>query len=422
MREQAIQDNQADSLARSDVFEHQTKALEEHACVVPRRRCRWTRLAGLLGLSLSSLTEVSMHVAAHRLRVVAATMLVTTVLAVAPLHATTTPVGIAAFGVGSTLTTFTGIPNGTEVNGLTVDGIQFTYSLGNGQAIIDGGPGVTNNINPPNVVSIGNPTGILRLTLPSFVDTFGYGYAILNGGAVANATTINLFNGATNVGSLSYNGVPDPTFTGGFAGIQSTIPFNIVQVTFNSAAAPAFALDNIRTFTAQGTSFDMVHAQATCLLHARGQVRVTSVGPVEEMDVDVSGLPPNTDFDFFVIQVPKAPFGLAWYQGDIETDDQGKGHQRFIGRFSIETFIVAPGIAPAPVVHDQPPFPDASSNPMTAPVHTFHLGLWFNSPKDAVAAGCPGATTPFNGDHTAGVQVLNTSNFPDDQGPLRQIP
>src|SRR5262249_13831411 len=227
MREQAIQDNQADSLARSDVFEHQTKALEEHACVVPRRRCRWTRLAGLLGLSLSSLTEVSMHVAAHSLRVVAATMLVTTVLAVAPLHATTTPVGIAAFGVGSTLTTFTGIPNGTEVNGLTVDGIQFTYSLGNGQAIIDGGPGVTNNINPPNVVSIGsNPTGILRLTLPSFVDTFGYGYAILNVGAVANATTINLFNGATNVGSLSYNGVPDPTFTGGFAGIHSTIPFN----------------------------------------------------------------------------------------------------------------------------------------------------------------------------------------------------
>src|SRR5262247_1811534 len=247
MREQAIQDNQADSLARSDVFEHQTKALEEHACVVPRRRCRWSRLAGLLGLSLSSLTEVSMHVAAHRLRVVAATMLVTTVLAVAPLHATTTPVGIAAFGVGSTLTTFTGIPNSTEVNGLIVDGIQFTYSLGNGQAIIDGGPGVTNNINPPNVVSIVNNAGILRLALPSFVDTFGYGYAILNVGAVANATTINLFNGATNVGSLSYNGIPDPIFTGGFAGIQSTIPFNIVQVTFNSAVAPAFALDNIRT-------------------------------------------------------------------------------------------------------------------------------------------------------------------------------
>src|SRR5215813_877571 len=385
MREQAIQDNQADSLARSDVFEHQTKALEEHACVVPRRRCRWSRLAGLLGLSLSSLTEVSIHVAAHRLRVVAATMLVTTVLAVAPLHATTTPVGIGAFGVGSTLTTFTGIPNGTEVNGLIVDGIQFTYSLGNGLAIIDGGPGVTNNINPPNVVSIVNNTGILRLALPSFVDTFGYGYAILNVGAVTNATTINLFNGATNVGSLSYNDVPDPTFTGGFAGIQSTIPFNIVQVTFNSAVAPAFALDNIRTFTAQGT-FHMVHAQATCLLHARGQVRVRSVGPVEEMDVEVSGLPPNTDFDFFVIQVPKAPFGLAWYQGDIETDKNGRGHQEFVGRFSIETFAFAQGPAAAPVVFDGP-FPDANMNPPFNPIQMYHLGLWFNSVQDAQAAG-----------------------------------
>jgi hypothetical protein len=29
--------------------------------------------------------------------------------------------------------------------------------------------------------------------------------------------------------------------------------------------------------------------------------------------------------------------------------------------------------------------------------------------------------TPFNGDHTAGVQVLNTSNFPDLAGPLRQL-
>jgi hypothetical protein len=183
------------------------------------------------------------------LRLLATTTSVIAILAVTPVYADTIPVGIGAFGPGSTLTTFTGIPDGTEVNGLTVNGIQFTYSLGNGQVIIDGGPGLTNNISPPNIVSVGNNTGILRLALPSFVDTFGYGYAILNGIAVANATTITLFSGATNVGSLSYNGVPDPTFTGGFAGIQSTIPFNIVQITFNSAAAPAFALDNIRTAT-----------------------------------------------------------------------------------------------------------------------------------------------------------------------------
>jgi hypothetical protein len=173
----------------------------------------------------------------------------------------------------------------------------------------------------------------------------------------------------------------------------------------------------------QTIKFDMVVSAgaAACLPNARAEVRITSLGPVEEMEVEVSGLPRNTEFDFFVIQVPKAPFGLSWYQGDIETNGDGKGHQRFVGRFSIETFIVAPGSAPAPIEHNQPPFLDALSNPATAPVHTFHLGLWFNSPADAVAAGCAGATTPFNGDHTAGIQVLNTSNFPDLEGPLRQL-
>jgi hypothetical protein len=67
--------------------------------------------------------------------------------------------------------------------------------------------------------------------------------------------------------------------------------------------------------------------------------------------------------------------------------------------------------------HD--PIPDADANPQTGPIHTFHLGLWFNSPHDAVQTGCPGAVIPFNGEHNAGVQILNTSNYPDDQGPLR---
>jgi hypothetical protein len=150
-------------------------------------------------------------------------------------------------------------------------------------------------------------------------------------------------------------------------------------------------------------------------------MRIKPGGPVEVMTVDASGLPPNTDFDFFVIQVPNTPFGLSWYQGDIETDCDGNGHGEFIGRFNIETFIVAPGSARAPIIHDQPPFPDADTNPQTAPVHTFHLGLWFDSPDDAVKAGCPGNVTPFNGDHHAGIQVLSTRNFPDDMGPLRQV-
>jgi hypothetical protein len=172
---------------------------------------------------------------------------------------------------------------------------------------------------------------------------------------------------------------------------------------------------------------DLVRSAAAqngnCLADASGQVTVTSLGPVEAMLVEVTGLPPNTEFDFFVIQLPNAPFGLAWYQGDIETDAEGVGTQLFIGRFSIETFIVAqpPGEQPAPVVHDQPPFPDADKNPATEPVHTFHLGLWFGAPNAAAEAGCPNTVTRFNGDHTAGIQALSTRNFPDLEGPLRQL-
>jgi len=188
----------------------------------------------------------------------------------------------------------------------------------------------------------------------------------------------------------------------------------VLSAAFGTAAA-----------NARFTSFSMVRSavatNAQCLPDASAQVRIFSLGPVEAMDVSVSGLPANTEFDFFVIQVPNAPFGLSWYQGDIETNHSGRGHQTFIGRFSIETFAVAPGTAPAPVVHSDGMFPDASSNPAFAPIHTYHLGLWFNSPADAVAAGCPGTQTPFNGDHTAGIQILSTRNFADDQGPLRKI-
>jgi hypothetical protein len=158
-----------------------------------------------------------------------------------------------------------------------------------------------------------------------------------------------------------------------------------------------------------------------CLPKARAEVHITSLGPVEVMTVDAEGLPPKTGFDFFVIQVPKAPFGVAWYQGDLETNQEGKAHGHFVGRFSIETFAVAQGVAPAPLVFKDQPFPDATSNPAFNPIQMYHLGLWFNSPADAQKAGCANTVTPFNGEHNAGIQVLNTAQFADDKGPLRKI-
>jgi hypothetical protein len=183
-------------------------------------------------------------------------------------------------------------------------------------------------------------------------------------------------------------------------------------------------LQQQQTFTGSKNivNFQMVVSTgaATCLPKASANVTIVPGGPVENMTVSVSGLPPTTDFDFFVIQVPKSPFGMSWYQGDIETDSNGNGHATFVGRFSIETFVVAPGSAPAPLTFNGP-FPSAGSNPATGPIQMYHLGLWFNNPSDAVKAGCAGTVTPFNGEHNAGIQVLNTSNFPDAKGPLINV-
>jgi hypothetical protein len=167
----------------------------------------------------------------------------------------------------------------------------------------------------------------------------------------------------------------------------------------------------VRSTAAQG---------ANCIANAAGTIELFKLDGAEKMVVSVSGLPANKEFDVFVIQTPDADFGLSWYQGDLQTDGSGKGTQEFIGRFNIETFIVAPGVETAPVIHNDPPFPDANANPVTGPVHTFHVGLWFNSPADAAAAGCPNTETPFNGDHTAGIQALKTVDVAG-KGPLAQL-
>jgi hypothetical protein len=189
-----------------------------------------------------------------------------------------------------------------------------------------------------------------------------------------------------------------------------------------SLSAPAFASGENKE---DEFKFDLVRSKGltafpTVAPDAYGRVKIESLGPVEVMEVKVWGLPPNTDFDFFVIQVPNFPFGLSWYQGDIETNKNGVGYGRFIGRFNIETFIVSPASLPAPIVFTNT-FPDVSPGPKTGPIHTYHLGLWFNDPKDVVKAGGPATVTPFNGEHNAGVQVLNTGEFLDLAGPLKNI-
>ncbi len=214
-------------------------------------------------------------------RAVAVAVLVTVVASTA--RASTIAIGSDAFGPGASLTTFTGVPFGTEVNGLIVDGITFSYSLGNGHLLIGVGPGVTNNVSPPAIVqSLGPTGGILTLAFPSPISSFGFGWGIMAGGVVANATTIAIFDGGAPLGSLSYGGGPDPNSAGGFAGIESTTPFDRADVAFNPAVVPSFALDNIRTATVPEPGCLLLFGSGIALIARYGRrAGITSNRPVD---------------------------------------------------------------------------------------------------------------------------------------------
>jgi hypothetical protein len=148
---------------------------------------------------------------------------------------------------------------------------------------------------------------------------------------------------------------------------------------------------------------------ASCLPHARGEATIIPGSLNDVMKVSVWGLPANSDFDLFVIQLPNKPFGVSWYQTDIETNAHGRGSARVQGVFDVETFSVSPG-----------------GTTTFSPTHQYHLGLWFNDPNQPFRLGCePGhaspVVTPFNGQQHAGIQVLNTAEFPGNAGPLSHV-
>jgi hypothetical protein len=148
---------------------------------------------------------------------------------------------------------------------------------------------------------------------------------------------------------------------------------------------------------------------SACLPHAGGRATITKGSLNDTMTVSLHGMPPNSGFDLFVIQQPNKPFGISWYQSDVNVGRNGKGSATVRGIFDAETFSVSPGGTAT--------FP---------PTHQFHLGLWFNNPRTPFNLGCEPTlanpvVTPFNGEQHAGIQVLNTANFPVNKGPLSRV-
>jgi len=159
--------------------------------------------------------------------------------------------------------------------------------------------------------------------------------------------------------------------------------------------------------------FTMVRSQSAqdnkCLKGVSAKVRVTDAGQGNQnLYVTLNKAAKNTEFTVFVIQVPNSPFGVSWYQGDIATNNQGNGKHNFVGIFNDEVFAISPGAAKPAKPHGKK---DAKKGVTFAPIHTYHLGVWFADPKDAAKAGCSKTKTPFDGDHVAGIQALSTRNF-----------
>ncbi len=148
---------------------------------------------------------------------------------------------------------------------------------------------------------------------------------------------------------------------------------------------------------------------AKCLPKARGQVWITPHSLNDTMKVQLWGMPANSDFDLFVIQTPNKPFGVSWYQSDINVAKNGSGTATVTGIFDKETFSVSPG-----------------GSATFKPTHQYHIGVWFNDPKLPFKLGCEAAlkapaVTPFNGEQHAGIQVVNSANFPANAGPLSKV-
>jgi len=202
--------------------------------------------------------------------------IVLSLLATSFSHAALTPIGPLDFASGATVLDFSALADNTDANGLIVDGVVFQVtknsSATNGMVIVDGGPGITGNISPPNLVSISDPGGVaLIVSLPNLATQFGYGYALRAEISVPAATTIDLFAGSTPVGSISFTGIPDPTFTGGFAGVASNTPFDRAVLTFSNLG-DAFAVDNVTfagTVSDQGPTLFLLSVGVFVLLCLR---------------------------------------------------------------------------------------------------------------------------------------------------------
>ncbi len=123
------------------------------------------------------------------------------------------------------------------------------------------------------------------------------------------------------------------------------------------------------------------------------EVKVVRGNTNDKLELHLRNVKPNLAFDLFTVQRSRllangaldpafTNFGLAWYQSDIQADNQGTATILIRTILLDQIFGFDPDVA-------------------LAPTNTFHVGFWFNDPNDAAECGFVGFT-PFNGEHHAG--------------------
>ena len=147
------------------------------------------------------------------------------------------------------------------------------------------------------------------------------------------------------------------------------------------AAGPAGAVDVFDNF---GFTMVPTNGDEACIPKAAGNVTISPLfGQTENMLVEVTGLPPNTDFDLFVIQVPTPKFGLAWYMGDLLTDFERYGRTRLYRALQHRHLHRRAGIGAGAGRPKQTAVSRPAHQPSDWTGQLYHLGLSFE-----LAQGC----------------------------------
>jgi hypothetical protein len=155
-------------------------------------------------------------------------------------------------------------------------------------------------------------------------------------------------------------------------------------------------------------------AMLNCLKGASGTptatVSVHRGGLNDTLTINLANFKPGLNFDLFTVQnsnqqadgspVPGfTNFGMAWYQSDLHVRSDGTGTTKIKTILLDQIFGFDPAVG-------------------LAPTNTFHVGFWFNRPRDAAACGFTG-TTPFNGEHNAGpLAFISRPDPTSNLGPL----